>query len=58
MNDHRQGPLPDVLARLAEGLDAPGEAHARSPVARSLGIALCAITAAVVLVAVLAVGYP
>ncbi len=58
MDDQRTGPLPDVLARLAEGVDAPQPEHARSAVARSLGIALCAITAAVVLVAILAVGYP
>ncbi len=58
MDDHRPGPLPDVLARLAGGVDPPGDEHARSPMARSLGIALCAITAAVVLLAVFAVGYP
>jgi hypothetical protein len=58
MDDHRPGPLPDVLARLAEGVDAPRPEHARSAGARALGIALCAVTAAVVLVAVLAVGYP
>jgi hypothetical protein len=58
MHDHRPGPLPDVLARLAEGIDAPPAQHERSVVARSLGFALCAVIAALVLVAVFTVGYP
>jgi hypothetical protein len=52
------GPRPDVLARLAEGVPAPQPRHASSRSARLLGVALCIITAATVVVAVAVAGAP
>ena len=53
-----RGPRPEVLARLADGVPAGEPRTVRSPRARAVGVAVCAVTAAAVLVAVIAVGYP
>jgi len=57
-SDGARGPRPEVLARLADGAPAGEPRTVRSTGARAVGIAVCAVTAAAVLVAVIAVGYP
>ena len=53
-----RSPRPEVLARLAEGVPAGNRRVVRSARARTVGIAICAVTAVAVLGAVVAVGYP
>ncbi len=58
MDTHRTGPLPDVLARLADSVDPPIAKRSPTTAARFFGLVLCVATSAVVLVAVFGVGYP
>lgn len=53
-----RGPRPEVLARLAEGVPVAQQERAGSPRARLLGVALCGLTAAAVVLAVVVVGAP
>jgi hypothetical protein len=52
------GPRPEVLARLAEGVDTAAPTHPRSEPARILGLILCVAIAALVVGIALIVGYP
>lgn len=52
------GPRPEVLARLAAGVDSGGPAHPRSDRARMLGLVVCAVIAVMIIGIVLMVGYP
>lgn len=53
-----RGPRPEVLARLAEGVPAAEQQRSGSPRARLLGIALCVVTAATVVLAIAVAGAP
>lgn len=58
MTPSPDGPRPEVLARLAEGVPAEQQHHVVSRRARALGWALCVVTAATVLVAIVTAGAP
>ena len=58
MAEAPRGPRPEVLARLAEGVPVAPREQAVSPRARLLGIALCVVTAATVVLAIAVAGAP
>lgn len=58
MTTSPRGPRPEVLARLAEGVPVAEQERAGSARARVLGIALCVITAATVVLAIAVAGAP
>ncbi len=58
MSARRPGPHPEVLSRLAQGVQGDDPRRPPSAPARMVGIALCAVTAATVLGAIIMVGSP
>ena len=58
MRDRGDGPLPDVLARLAEGVPAPEPRGRATRASRIAGVALCVITFGVVVASIIMAGAP